>query len=154
MHYCSTFLLYRCYWGAERGEQAAAFTIALNRVGRHFATRGIDLQVESMELIQLKRLSPSDFVDWLLGAHLHFILTHIHQGLSCCRWSMTELYNQVGRLKYHPGFPSMEKLWCPIFRQDKMAYLRLLSKACTLPTCELPLLECVDLDDILVAITR
>jgi hypothetical protein len=62
---------------------------------------------------------PSDLVNWLLSSHVHFILTHPHQGLEGLRWNIDLLYREMQRLEFHPGFPSGTQLKCPIFTQNK-----------------------------------
>ena len=53
-------------------------------------------------------------LDWLLNSDIHFIITHIHQGLEQLGWDMVELYNEVQRLHYHNGYPNRIQLRCPI----------------------------------------
>lgn len=78
--------------------------------------------------IKDKQFSEVDFVDWLLGSHVHFILSHIHQGIGTLGWDMDTLYKQqLPRLYYHPGFPRGNQLVCPVFTQDKFRYLCALS---------------------------
>ena len=64
----------------------------------------------------------TQLIDWLLEADIHFILNHIHQGMTDvdCRGVNGNLH----RLYHHPGFPNGENLACPIFQQDKFNYIR------------------------------
>jgi hypothetical protein len=80
---------------------------------------------ESMNLDQLrkKKWTIKQFVDWLLGSHIHFVIAHVHQGTEQFGWSTTSIYSELQRLKLHPGFPRLDYLACPIFTQDKMRYL-------------------------------
>lgn len=66
------------------------------------------------------------FVDWLLDSHIHFLLCYVHQGLESFGWDVTDIIEELQRLKYHEGFPNGEQLSCPIFTQDKMRYLQLI----------------------------
>jgi hypothetical protein len=64
-------------------------------------------------------------IDWLLGSHVHFLLTHPHQGVgNHSDLIVVGIYEEVERLRYDCGQPSLEKLDCPIFRQDKWKYLQ------------------------------
>jgi len=68
--------------------------------------------------------SPKDLVDWLLNSAVHFILTHVHQGVRAfLMWNMCDLQYQLQRLSTHSGFPNGNKLNCPVFLQDKYNYL-------------------------------
>ena len=73
---------------------------------------------------------PSQFVDFMLSSHFHFILTHVHQGLDMLFWDMNDLRHQLTRLSAHAGFPSGKSLTCPIFTQDKLGYLRAVPEMC------------------------
>jgi hypothetical protein len=68
--------------------------------------------------------TPKHFVDWLLESHVHFILSHVHQGLERLQWNLVDLMEELKRLRYHKGFPNGHNLECPIFTQDKYEYLR------------------------------
>ena len=90
-----------------------------------------DIQIISNADVRLRTdWNPHQLVEWLLGSHIHFILTHIHQGLEGCAWNMDELYQQVQRLKHHPGFPCGDALQCPIFTQDKFEYIKSVPQLC------------------------
>jgi hypothetical protein len=67
------------------------------------------------------KLTEMDIVNWLLEGDIHFIISHIHQG--------------IVKLHDHPGFPSGDNLQCPVFTQDKYKYLSvLMSKGLCNPT--------------------
>jgi hypothetical protein len=77
--------------------------------------------------IKEQHMSPADLVNWLLDSHVHFILSHVHQGIGpYLHWNMKDLENELQRLSNHFGFPKGTKLKCPIFLQDKFEYLQLL----------------------------
>ena len=83
--------------------------------------------------------SPQDLVNYLLQCHAYFIITHIHQGKSAQNesqlgWNMHVLQTELIRLAGNRGYPRQEKLRCPVFLQDKVAYLSLLPNYKTLPT--------------------
>ena len=106
--------------------------------------KDIDAVVEYMTTSRMRResLSFQYVIDWLLGSHIHFVITHPHQGLEGS-YNVKEIYDEVGRLKFHQGFPSMNTLNCPIFCQDKFRYLIPLNEAddLMLPTYRIPLFE-------------
>ena len=95
------------------------------------------------ELIQQFRgKTPKDLVDWLLGADVHYLLGHIHQGgvFEELDWSVKELYTELKRLRYHPGAPWGLKTDCPIANQDKIGYIEACSEI-TNPTLFMPVKE-------------
>lgn len=83
------------------------------------------------------------FVDWLLGGHIHFILTHVHQGMETFGWGVENIYDELQRLRWHPGFPSGNELRCPVFTQDKMKYIRALA-GMTMPTFDINISRTID----------
>jgi hypothetical protein len=66
--------------------------------------------------------TPKDLIDWLLNSDVHFIITHIHQGLEQLSWDMVELYNEVQRLRYHNGYPNRIHSRCPILLTSDISY--------------------------------
>ena len=73
---------------------------------------------------------PQQLVDWLLCSDVHFILSHVHKGMSALGesqmgWNMLLLQKQLMRLRDHRGYPNGDKLQCPIFLQDKLKYIEL-----------------------------
>jgi len=102
---------------------------------------GFPIKVEYLCLKQVReqRRDITDIVTWLLHSHIHFIITHIHQGMETAGGSVQHIYNECARLKYHPGFPSGVQLQCPIFSQDKWKYLQ--DIPATMRTCKVSLAE-------------
>jgi hypothetical protein len=84
--------------------------------------------------------TPRNLIDWLLECHVHFILSHVHQGLERLQWNLVELMNELKRLRYHKGFPNGNNLECPIFTQDKYKYLQSVASI-TNPTLKIELTE-------------
>jgi hypothetical protein len=82
--------------------------------------------------------SPYDLVGWLKDSHIHFILTHPHQGSP--QWNVSDVHAALQDLKSHAGYPSGSGLDCPVFLQHKYSYL-LAVRQCILPTLavQLPL---------------
>ena len=66
--------------------------------------------------------SPDQLVNWLLNSDYHFILSHVHQGMT--HWNPIEVLAALLRLSEHLGFPSGLSLTCPIFLQDKALYIK------------------------------
>ena len=71
------------YLGNKDGVQTTPFVVALKKVMGFLSDVGIEVVDECIDLKKLKESSwtLSNFVDWLLGGHVHFIVTHVHQGL-------------------------------------------------------------------------
>jgi hypothetical protein len=120
--------------------------VAAGKVRRFLSENGHDVIIEQKSISHIREdnLTIKNIVDWLLESHLHFVITHPHQGLYNLGWSATDIYNEIFRLKYHRGFPTLEKLKCPIFCQDKWIYLQHLPS--TMPTYKIQLLEEVEVE--------
>jgi hypothetical protein len=139
----------RCYLGNRQGEQGARFESAFNRVEKYFARMNVDVTGESLDTSQMRKdgcWTLSGIVDWLLTSHLHFVVTHPHQGLEQSGWSVNDIYREFSRLTYHPGFPSGEKLGCAVFTQDKWKYLQQLPSDIIMPTYKIPMTADMDMD--------
>lgn len=78
-----------------------------------------------------ENFTPRSLLEWLLSSDHYFILGHIHQGID--RWNVTELYHDMSWLRTRSGFPSHNQLSCPVFTQDKFAYIKGCSSV-TIPT--------------------
>jgi hypothetical protein len=139
-------LCHRAYFGNREGEQVTSFGTAMGCVKEYFRNAGYVVLVEDMTLAQMRKDGTSfgELIDWLLGSHIHFLITHPHQGLESTHDSTVGIYEQVQRLKYHTGFPSLEKLECPIFRQDKFEYLQHLPDHMIARTHMIPMIEEVE----------
>lgn len=113
------------YQGAnEAGHQWSSF---------HRATSTLDIDKVvivycNIKMVKDNRWNPKDLIDWLLDCDVHFIITHIHQGLEQLCWNMEDLYLQVQRLYRHYGYPNGEHLSCPIWTQNKFDYLSAITK--------------------------
>ena len=112
--------------GGESGVQQGHFKHALAVVLSRFK-KG-DIEVVFMTTSQLRQLSIEAFVDWLLASHFYFILSHAHQSLH--HWDCRDIAPQYSRLMEHIGFPTHNQLYCPIFLQDKFAYLEAIPEFC------------------------
>ena len=140
-------LVIRVYQGGDTSQQAIAlleaWMIWLNKKKSILTERGIivDWQMVTCKKVRELEFTEKDLVDWLLDSHVHFILAHIHQGIVSLGWDFDVLYRQqLPRLYYHPGFPTRNQLFCPVFTQNKFQYLCALS-ACNFanPTLKIPL---------------
>ena len=79
--------------------------------------------------------TPKDLIDWFLGADIHVIISHLHQGLDDLSWDMEELLEEYKRLRGHIGYTG--GALDPVFLQDKMMYLRTQSEDDYLPTLQI-----------------
>jgi hypothetical protein len=122
---------------------------------KHFSTAWsrlrlqIKYKIEYINTEDIRKLfaKPSDLVDWFLNSHVHFILAHIHQGISQKYWCMDELRCELIRLKFHNGFPNGDELQCPIFTQNKYKYLKAIEEFAN-PTLAIVLKENYDYSSI------
>jgi hypothetical protein len=142
--------LIRVFYGSDRCLQRAAFTLKMNKIMKYYGCEANDkennpghvrIKVEyiSNKDVKNNKWLPNQLVDHLLESDLHFILTHVHQGLTSKKigWIIPSLLKHLKRLKFHPGFPSNEELLCPVFTQDKLRYIRYLGEDFSIPTFEI-----------------
>ncbi len=140
-------LIIRVAIGGKYGRQGGSFQAAISALRRMNPSITDNITVELMGNSDIRHLnwSPEDLVDWLLGGHIHFVITHVHQGLVVKElgdygWNMVDLYAQINRLKLHNGFPSHNNLGCPVFTQDKYEYIRACPEVC-IPTIRIELID-------------
>lgn len=132
--YASLYYLCMCrrvYAGNSIGAQTNTFDLALLKVTAYLRRLGYATETETLTIAQARVLeySVQGLVDWLLGSHIHFVITHPHQGMYSLRGSVEDIRREFARLEYHPGFPMGSKTRCPIYTQDKWSYLDHLSAA-------------------------
>lgn len=113
------------FQGGEFGYQSTNFIIALAKF-QNSGQFSFETEYITCKVIKEKRWTIRDLMDWLIDCDIHFILTHIHQGITQLNWNMTDLYQSLLRLQAHRGFPNGLQLECPMFTQDKYEYLRVL----------------------------
>lgn len=116
----------RVFTGGHEGLQIKNFMQAYQHLGK--VTDECLVTYISIKHVKDAGWNPEQLVDWLLEGDVHFILSHVHQGLSKqgvsqMGWNMIDLAQQIARLDLHPGFPSGQNLRCPVFTQNKMEYL-------------------------------
>ena len=58
---------------------------------------------------------------------------HYNESPDGSDWNLTDVVQQIQRLKNHRGFPTAQFLQCPVFLQDKFDYLRCVPEI-SLPT--------------------
>jgi hypothetical protein len=131
-------ILIRAFLGGSDGNQVQPFNSAISTI----AAKHPEIILETLDVNQVKKLfsSPDQLIDWLIQSDIHFILSHLHQGLSQLNWSMTNLYSQALRLAIHCGFPNGKYLRCPIFSQDKYKYISAIPEFFN-PTLSIPLID-------------
>ncbi len=131
-----------CVHGNAHGNSWAPFKVALSKTLTALEKELKDRNIEpviveySIKEIRSQTWTEADFVNELLGCHVHFIVTHVHQGIEF--FNAKKLLAEMERLTYHPGWPSGDKLCCPIFQQDKFPYLVAVQDMCN-PTLYIPL---------------
>jgi hypothetical protein len=128
-------ILIRVYTGSASSPQERCFNPAVSRLHHSFKC---SIKLEYMSLSNITQIdwSPFEFVQWLKESDIHIILTHPHQGIS--GWDCREVYLALDDLRNHTGFPTGPQLDCPVFKQDKLAYVFPLSHI-TIPTFRLNL---------------
>jgi hypothetical protein len=133
-------IVVRVLISGSENQQYVAFKEAADIASSEYGSDGI--LYEYMDCQHVRKLfeKPSDLVDWILESDIHFILGHIHQGgvIEKALWSVTELYEELMRLRNHLGWPWGSKLNCPILTQNKIIYIRI-CPSITNPTLDVPI---------------
>ena len=107
--------------------QCAPFTVAMTKFIQSRKDLRISIEYHFCNTVRELNWDIKDLVCWLRASHVHFILTHVHQGLPHwdCVGVVRELTSRTSQsLRYHFGFPSRDEVDCKIFLQDKEAYIR------------------------------
>ncbi len=101
------------------------------------------VKVEYLTLSDLREMdwTDNDLFNWLLGSHIHWIPCHPHQGTESFRWKTDIFYARAKILKYHLGFPTGVQVQCPIWTQNKFAYLKVLPPNAIMPTFKIKFSE-------------
>ena len=139
-------IVIHCFQGAIAANQIDHFTKACDIIVNTFPSPNIIVQRMTLKNLRECDWNLSQFVDWLADCHIHFITTHVHQGMESFGWTITDIYQELPRLKFHPGFPNLEKLQCPIFTQNKMIYLDALPDAATMPSYKINISNNMDME--------
>jgi hypothetical protein len=143
------------FQGGDCANQYVPFITALTRFQRS-NKYDIIVTIKKNKDVKEEKWTVKELVNWLLDCDIHFILTHIHQGIrEYLHWNMSELYSEILRLQAHKGFPNGEQLRCPMFTQDKYEYLKILkSVELANPTLKISLNETADFASQIDGITR
>jgi hypothetical protein len=117
----------RVFTGGHQGAQLNNFMRAFREL--RLLPEQYVIDYRSIKDVKDRGWTAKLLVDWLLGGHVHFIISHVHQGYSGqgehqMGWNMINLMEEMTRLKQHPGFPNGVKIACPVFTQDKIGYLQ------------------------------
>jgi len=136
---CRVKPLVRIYMGSFYNNQWRRFSVFL---GSFEAKYNLEVEVLNIQDVHERRMTEVEFVEYLLAADIHFIFGHVHQGekIRALQWNMETLKDNLYRLKYHNGFPTGVEVQCPVFLQDKMAYLIALDDFAN-PTLRIDLVE-------------
>jgi hypothetical protein len=124
------------FMGGAASVQAEPFAGGLQRA--NFPKNRVNVVKYNVKKVKELQMTLVQFIDWLLSADCHLILSHVHQGLSQLNWSLTEVVLELQRLKHHRGFPNGDQLLCPVFLQDKYSYIKSLP-CMTNPTLKIDL---------------
>ena len=121
-------IIIRIFGGGESSFQTQELKHALGNLDIHPSLYKVEIL--TCDMVNVFHLSLKEVIDWLLSSHIHFISAHLHQGISLeiltsqsKSWDLQFYYEQMNRLRFHPGFPNGNSLECPVLLQDKFAYL-------------------------------
>ena len=121
-------ILIRIFGGGESSIQTQELKHAIRSLDIHPSLYIVEIL--TCDMVNVFHFSLKDVIDWLLSSHIHFISAHLHQGIlmeiltsQSNSWDLQFYNEQINRLRFHPGFPNGNSLECPVFLQDKFAYL-------------------------------
>lgn len=107
------------------------FSLALSEVIHHYRRLGRSNIV--YEEWSIRKLRTASSVHWTEerfaqfiyeNFDIHMFISHPHQGSNGLGWNAELLYQQLRKyLYYRPGYPFEDGWFCPIWTQNKMAYL-------------------------------
>ena len=125
------YISVRVYCGGEDNVQGGPFKAAVRALQTQ--QRSLSLRTPSfiVEYCYIKTIRENnwtihDLLTWLLDSNIHFILTHVHQGIPY--WNCSEVVDalrsySVNSLRNHVGYPSGNEVDCSIWLQDKRRYI-------------------------------
>jgi hypothetical protein len=132
----SNIFIIRIIGGGEGNIQTSQLIAAIQELNLHQSLYSIELL--TCDHINTKHYSIKSIVDWAIAGHMHLISCHVHQGIQLQiinsrvpgknSFNLESMMGQLQRLQYHSGFPTGDKLKCPVFLQDKYEYLAVLQK--------------------------
>ena len=121
------------------------FDEALSKVLREFSnTIKVNVEYRSNKGIRENNWSVREMFDWLMDSDIHYILTHVHQGINLDRnypiWNIPDILWNFNLLEFHVGFPAGVLIKCPVFQQDKFKYVDVfMQNDLALPTLQIDL---------------
>ena len=135
----------KVFTGGSNGVNTVPFDAALGRILKQKKSC-FKVEYLNTDEIKMNRQSPEQVFDWLLDSDFHFILSHIHQGITggqygagindtTLKWSAKEIFKHISKLREHPGFPNGDNLFCPLFLQDKIYWMKRMPQYC-IPSLE------------------
>ena len=115
--------------GGQRFWFDQALTKLVSEYAKEFA---FIVEYRSNKDIRENNYSVEEMFDWLMASDIHYILTHVHQGIDLNReypvWNLPDIISHLNLLEFHPGFPAGALIKCPVFQQDKFKYVDALMK--------------------------
>ena len=89
------------------------------------------VQIEYISLEDTKSWDSKRLLTWLSDSDIHYLIAHPHQGYESRRnFDCMSYLQDLSILQHHIGWPSAENLFCPIFTQDKFAYINSIPLIC------------------------
>ncbi len=133
---CETITVHVFVGGDESVQRQPFFNARANlKIPRY----NLIFEEYKVSMIKNNKWTPEQLVEWLTRCDIHMIIGHLHQNIfDVLSWNVDHLKAQLEYLYWHNGFPAREQLFCPVFLQDKFAYLRAVSDFCN-PTLSIPL---------------
>jgi len=127
--------------GVQCAPFAAAKTIFLQK---HKLHNKVEFEVMNNDKMRQMyyQMDPDDLTSWLQDCDAYFLTSHPHQGLGVNSkynvWRPEAIKSALCTLSASltNGYPSKDKLFCPVFLQDKYRYLDTCNPFC-LPTLKL-----------------
>ena len=124
------------------GGQRFWFQEGLKKVTFEYQDLLFVVEYRSNKGIRENGYSIEDMFEWLWNCDIHYILTHVHQGITLHRdfpdWNIPSIINNLNNLELHTGFPSGVLIKCPVFQQDKFKYVDVfMQKGLALPTLKI-----------------
>ena len=131
-----------CEYDEIKGGQSGPIRKAIGEFMKNNPGLKVIWEIIDLKHIKNENWTPSDLFSWLLSSHIHIICSHMHQGmvLKGLRddWNIPNFLYWIRLLTYHSGFPSGLQLQCPVFTQDKYAYISCVPHL-FLPTLKVPI---------------
>ena len=125
-------VLIRAFTGAVKAELSTPVFVAFARVIEHYRTKDIDVIVNTFSNDTVRNTyhwTCTELFDHLLGADIHIISTHLHQGMLGLggfevngTWNIPNILKNYERLRYHLGSPCGIYVDNPVMNQNKMGY--------------------------------